>query len=187
MTTIEKWKPVADYEGLYEVSDHGRLRRISTYGKRPKAICRIIAPHRKKVTRTGQYGYCDYWLYKNGEKWCIQAHVLVWTTFMGPIPKGYEINHKDGIKDRNVLDNLEPITRSENIIHRFRVLGHPPPNNPSPGMRNGSAKLTDEEVREIRRRYDAGGVFQHQLAKEFGVSQRTICLIVRREGWTHVA
>ena len=48
------------------------------------------------------------------------------------------------------------------------------------------SKLTEAEVREIRRRYDAGGVKQTELAKEYEVSKHTISLIVKRHTWKHV-
>jgi HNH endonuclease len=55
------------------------------------------------------------------------------------------------------------------------------------GESQGSAKLTDEDVKTIRARYEAGGIFQRELAREFGVSSVNIGFIVRRKSWAHVA
>ena len=54
------------------------------------------------------------------------------------------------------------------------------------GVDHGGAKLTEEQVLEIRRRYAAGGVSQQALGDEFGVAQHTISDIVRRRYWTHL-
>jgi hypothetical protein len=54
------------------------------------------------------------------------------------------------------------------------------------GVDNGNAKLTEEQVIEIRRRYADGGVTQQELGDEFGVARRTISDIIRREIWTHL-
>ena len=54
------------------------------------------------------------------------------------------------------------------------------------GVDVGNAKLTEEQVLEIRRRYAAGGVFQRELGDEYGVTNALISLIVRREIWTHL-
>lgn len=54
------------------------------------------------------------------------------------------------------------------------------------GEKHGMAKLSNEQVLEIRRRYRVGGIFQRELAKEFGVTQTLIGMIVRRKVWSHV-
>lgn len=81
---------------------------------------------------------------------------------------------------------MEVVTRSENTAHGFRALGRKAPNYPSPGERNGSAKLTEDKVREIRRLYAANAGDQYQLAEQFGVSQAAIGFIVRKKTWKHV-
>lgn len=50
------------------------------------------------------------------------VHRLVYETFIGAVPDGLEINHKDGNKLNNALDNLEAITHQENIKHSYKVL-----------------------------------------------------------------
>lgn len=175
----EIWKPVPGYEMLYEVSDLGRLRRVSTYGSRPKPLNRIITPHRKWT------GYVDYWLWSNGKPKRRIAHRLIWESFNGTIPSGLQINHKNGLKNDNRLENLEVVTVSVNMAHSFRVLGRPAPNNPNPGERNGSAKLTEAKVREIRKLFETG-VHKRQIAKMFGVTPENIHRIVTRRNWAHV-
>ena len=178
----EEWRPVVEYEDLYEASTLGRLRRIATVGKAPKAICRLVAPHKKRT------GYCDYWLHRDDKPVRMQAHRVVWCAFMGRIPEGLEINHKDGVRDNNRLDNLELMTKSQNKLHSIHVLGgRKPPGVSLPGTHNPSAKLTDDEVREIRRLYAAGGVYQYELAERFGITQGAVQFIVNRRTWRHIA
>ena len=176
----ETWVAAPGYEGIYEVSDLGNLRRISTYGRKPKAICRPVRPHHKK-----RHGYNDYWLQRDGKTKRFSAHRLVWAAFNGPIADGLEINHKNGQRRDNRLSNLEAVTRSDNCVHKFWVLGAKTNFKPQIGEKNKSAKLTEDQVREIRRLYTTG-LFQYEIGKMFGVSQRTVCLITRREKWTHV-
>jgi hypothetical protein len=54
------------------------------------------------------------------------------------------------------------------------------------GEKHGRARLTASQVIEIRRRYAAGGIFQYELAKEYGVSRQLIGFIVNRKLWSHI-
>lgn len=175
----ENWKPVPGYEDLYEASDLGRLKRIATPTGKPR--CKIIRPHLKAS------GYADYWVWSDGKKKRFSAHRLIWMTFNGDIPRGLEINHLNGIKTDNRLANFELATKSWNAAHSFRILGRPAPRFGSPGTKNAAAILNDDAVREIRRLYEAKQFDQYQLGDKFGVSQRTISLVVRRKTWVHVA
>jgi DNA-binding XRE family transcriptional regulator len=66
--------------------------------------------------------------------------------------------------------------------------GYLPPVRPrtSQGVRHGQAKLTDQQVREIRNRYAAGEVTQRELATDYGISRETVGTIIRRKNWAHI-
>lgn len=177
MSQTERWIAVPAFEGLYSISDHGRLRRVATHKGKPKD--RLVTPHKKRD------GYFDFWLWQDGKPTRVRAHRLVWEAFNSAIPTGLVINHKNGVKGDNRLANLEVVTHGENTTHGFRVLGRASPNNPSFGVKNGSAKLDPDKVREIRR-LRSQGVYQYVIAKQFGVTQRTISLIDQRRLWAHV-
>lgn len=106
-----------------------------------------------------------------------RVHRLVLTAFVGPCPEGMECRHLNGNKTDNRLENLCWGTQEEN---RQDTRDH---GTYKKGENHHRAKLTNEQVKEIRRRYDAGGVSQKELADEFGAGQGTVHNIVRRKGW----
>lgn len=176
----EIWKPVVGYENCYSVSNFGNCVRTSLTRKRIVPNWRPVAGTIKKT------GYVSFHLYQEKVGAYLLGHRMVWEAFNGPIPCDMQINHKNGIKFDNRLSNLELCTPSENTRHAYRILGKPAPNNPSYGVKNGSAKLTEDQVVEIRRLYATGKYRQKDIGAEFGVSQRTISLITRNEHWRHV-
>lgn len=103
------WKPVDGYEGLYEVSNKGQVRsveRVNHNGHKYKGQilrCRAIND------------YLAVTLSKNGIEKQFTVHRLVATAFCGT--PNEEVNHKDGNKRNNCADNLEWVTRLENIRH----------------------------------------------------------------------
>lgn len=109
------------------------------------------------------------------------VHILVAKAFI-PNPANLPIvNHKSNDRADNSVENLEWCTAAENTRHAHRegfVTYHC-------GSRNGAAKLTEMQVAQIRRLYSLK-MKQVDLADAYGVSQRTISLIVRREKWRHV-
>lgn len=162
----EEWKPVVGYEGLYEVSNHGRVRRLpGTYGCRNG---RILTP--KPLPR----GYLTVMLSKDNVPSRVYPHHLVAAAFIGPRPKGYDINHIDRCRTNNRTENLEYVTRRENIQHAAQFGAYS-------GENNAAAKLTKEQV--IRIRELKGSATQDQIAKMFGVTQTHVSGIHRGCRW----
>ena len=107
-------------------------------------------------------------------------HRIIAETFL-PTPEGKaEVNHKNGIRTDNRLENLEWCTHSENIQHSIKVT-----KTFKIGERHASAKLNDEKIREIRM-LTKFGVKQTRLANYYRVAQRTIFQIVHNQNWKHV-
>ncbi len=166
----ERWLPVVGYEGWYDVSNHGHVRRMkpgpSTY------VGKILK------TRDNGPGYVTTKLCKDGREHVYKLHRLVAAAFLGVCPDGKEVNHKDGIKPNNTATNLEYVTRSENVLHAFRnglrVAFH--------GEAIGNAKLTEEKVHAIRRRLLVKES-QRSIARRFNVSHPTIGNIDRGHTW----
>jgi len=107
----EIWKPIAGYEGLYEVSNLGRVRRVFRYGRPYFALCK---------TKTTWDGYCESTLFKDGIPKCIRTHRLVAEAFCDNPENKLEVNHIDGNKQNNSAKNLEWCTSSENQLHAYR-------------------------------------------------------------------
>ncbi len=112
----------------------------------------------------------------------LSTHRLAWTLAFGEIRDGMQVQHSCDNPSCCNPHHLMLGTVVSNYIDMVRKgrgnSGHP---NRARGELHHASRLTDHEVREIRRRYALGGVRQTDLAKEFGVSQRTISLITRNE------
>lgn len=107
--TIERWRDVVGYEGLYRVSSHGRVRsldRITTHGHRRKG--QILAQHQRKD------GRLSVGMSRGNRKETHYVHQLVALTFLGGRPDGLEVCHGDGNPANNMLENLRFDTHSGN-------------------------------------------------------------------------
>ena len=115
---MEKWKDVAGYEGLYQVSNLGRIKSVERYrdnhGK-PQIIHEKI-----KNTRTKNSGYLITDLYKNNKRKSVMIHRVVASAFL-PVEEIKEtVNHKDGNKFNNNVENLEWSSFSEQNKHFYK-------------------------------------------------------------------
>lgn len=162
----ERWRWIEGYEGLYMVSDHGRVMgtpKRTHYGH--------VLVLRKKRT-----GYVHVCLTKDGEKRYFAVHRLVARAFVSNPEHKPEVNHLNGIRSDNRAENLEWVTRSENEKHAFRVLGKAPNAPWKDRSRKFARAFTDAQARAIRddERSDA------ELARSLGVSKTTIRNIRKR-------
>lgn len=107
----EIWKPVIGYEGLYEVSNLGRVKGLERQGNwRDNILTQCMIGNYVKVSLT-----------VNGKSQNKLVHRLVAQAFIPNPENKPEVNHKDGNKLNNCLDNLEWVTKSENIKHAYRT------------------------------------------------------------------
>lgn len=172
---MEEWKAVPDFTGLYEVSDQGRVRSVRLNRRTRPGL--ILKP------RPSNQGYLRVRLYRpGGFRGDFLIHRLVATAFIGAPAPDLVVNHKNGIRVDNRAENLEWVTRSENQLHATRVLGH----HGTFGEIHPQSKLTESEVKEIRRLYREGGLSQQALADRFGLNQNTVWKVVNRKTWGHV-
>lgn len=126
----EEWKPIAGYED-YEVSNYGNVRSkeryITQYGHK-KTYTRLMKCHQLKQEKLNS-GYFVVQLSKNGKKKAMTVHRLVACAFLGE--SVLDVNHKDGNKGNNCLENLEFVSRSENLAHAYRKLNRTKTHNKS--------------------------------------------------------
>lgn len=121
----EIWKPVVGYEGRYEVSNLGNVRSFvsNCNGRNIKPIVgKILKQYDRK-------GYNKVMLSKDNKVKDLAVHRIVVESFISTIPKGMQVNHIDGNKRNNRLENLEIVTQSENMKHAYRTGLEKPCNN----------------------------------------------------------
>lgn len=158
-------------------------------GYTPQADGTVIGPRgrvrkahpRGRPVRGGPAAYLDILISIDGKYRHFPVHQLVCEAFHGPKPfPGAQVRHRDGNSLNNAASNLTWGTSAENHADK-RDHGTLPV-----GERHGRAKLTEQQVREIRERYAAGGVSQRELAAEYGVGRLAVSRVVRRTVWTHI-
>ena len=144
----------------------------------------LAVPQRVDTGRS--HGYLRVQFTINGTRMRAYAHRLVWMIAnQSDIPAGMDINHKNGNKTDNSPDNLEVVTRQENMLHAGRIL-KVMGKKEQRGEKNTSAKLTAEQVLIIRSMWDNREVSQSEMARRYGVSQVTINEICLRKTWKHL-
>jgi len=114
------------------------------------------------------------------------AHRVAWQLCRGPIPVGMVVAHHCDNPPCCNPAHLFLGTQADNLAD-MRSKGRAAPFEPIRGEGHPKGRLTELQVREIRRRYASGGVRQVDLAGEFGVSQHVISGIVRGRYWASVA
>jgi len=159
----EVWKQIPGYEGLYEVSNLGRVRslgRIVDHGNSGKLTIKA------RLLKLNLDRYQYVFLSRFGRPVRFRVHTLVLTTFSGPCPEGMVCRHLNGDPvDNRWPENLVWGTPAENIQDEIRH---------GQTMRR-NFKLTDEQVAQIR--LLRGTMSQQKIADRFGVHQNTISLI----------
>ncbi len=166
--TDETWKPVVGWEGIYEVSDLGRVRSL----KRQPPKIMTGQPH--------ENGYVRYTLTGSGLKTTTRkAHRLVLEAFVGPRPDGMMCRHLDGDPSNNRLDNLRWGTPRENeadkVAHGTAPIGE---NHPR-------SRLTAGLVREIRDLHQTGRTAK-QIGIQMAVTESYVRDIISKRRWVHV-
>ncbi|MGI9486787.1 MAG: NUMOD4 motif-containing HNH endonuclease [Geminicoccaceae bacterium] len=177
-STHEKWRPMVGFEGVYDVSDQGRMRSLSReesasnqfgpYTRKRKG--RILAPHTNQRTGITLVQLCH-----NGNPFTRTVSRLVMAAFVGGCPEGKEVAHNNGKPWDNRLNNLRYATPEENAADR---LLH---GTDCRGEKNGNSKLTWGDVYTIRALH--GHVPSRRVASMYAVTKTLILKIWRRDAW----
>lgn len=183
----ERWKDIPNFEGLYQVSNLGRVKSLPR--KVPSKKWGWMFIQERILKSTNAKGYCAITLSKNGVCTAHRAHQLVWFSFFGPIPASLEINHKNGIKSDNRINNLELLTHQQNMLHASNELQR---FKNRKGEQNPRATITEElakKIKECGKQYAAGkrpwGAIAN-AARKFGVPRHIIYTIWEKNGWGHL-
>lgn len=177
----ETWRPVPDFEGLYEVSNLGQIRSVGRDVSNNRGGLRympdlVLTPH----INTKRGGYHSVTLSKDGSKKTVYLHLTVLHVFVGPRPApDMEGCHDDGDTANNRLDNLRwdtPVNNAaDRLVHGTQVRGEA----------SNKATITADQVREIRRRVEDESFTS--IAADLGISRQQVARIARGEQWQHVA
>lgn len=163
-----KWKQVPEYPE-YEVSSAGGFRK------------KLKSGYRDLATPISTWQYPVAYFQSGSKRTARLVHRLVAALFMLPPPTpAHEINHKNGVKADNRVENLEWVTRSENMKHAF-ALGLAVPDERH-GMRAHNRKLHYEDVQVIRelRSWGLSSLF---LGEMFQISHGAVRAICLRRTW----
>ena len=166
---MEHFKKIKGYEN-YLVSDQGRVFNFK--------YNRFVKP-RKNI-----HGYLQVVLFKNSIRKTHTMHRLVALAFIPNPENKPTVNHMDSDRTNNFVENLEWNTHSENNQHGYDFGLHKPPC--FKGIKNGRAKLSEDQVLEIRKLYATGDYTQKDLGKIFDVHQVHIGDIINRKTWQHI-
>lgn len=167
---MEVWRDIPGRPS-YQVSDLGHARSldrvIHSSGDRKRGPYERVLKGRRLKLAPDAAGYLSF-----GQQ--SRIHVLVLLAFVGPCPDGLEARHRDGNKRNNKLTNLIYGTKSANEMDK---IAHGTSNR---GSRHGMAKLTEQEVKLIRR---LAGTSNRKIADDYGVSETAIRKIRSRDTW----
>lgn len=178
---IETWRPVVGYEGLYEVSNKGRIKILER-----KIICKNGHTYikREKIAKM-QKNALNFYIYvglsKNNIRKNVRVHRIVATAFLKKEKHKNYVNHLNGKKDDNRSENLEWCTSSENAIHAHKnnLI------NIAVGEGLPQAKLKEKEVIEIKKMLELKTSLV-SIAKKYNVGISTIMDIKAKRTWKHL-
>lgn len=174
----EIWKDIEGFNGFYQVSNLGRVKSLGGWCGTAKKKERI-----RTLSHTKD-GYLKVRLMYKGKDITCRVHRLVAEAFI-PNPKNLEtVNHIDGNKENNVVNNLEWCDRTYQMEHAYKLKLK----TSRLGSDNTNAKLTDEDIKYIKSVYKkySREFNTVSLAKKFNVTNRVIGLIVNNKTYKNV-
>lgn len=181
MKNKEVWKDIKGWEGFYQISNLGRSRSLDRFVRYPAGAMRFYKGKMMKNTiRNGRYQII---MMSNSkvERKTAYVHVLVAKAFLDNnyLKKGLTVNHINGIKTDNRLENLELLTIGDNIRHAHLS------GLISLGQERSCSKFRNKDIIKIRKMRDEGSTYR-EIANKYNVATNAIKQIVIRKTWKHI-
>lgn len=179
---MSEWVPVWGYEEYYMVSKKGEVYTLPREVKRKDGIISLRKGGLKKQTPSKK-GYMTIKVTNSfSEPKRLSVHRVVIQSFLKTTGDGLQINHIDGVKTNNELNNLEFVTLQQNIEHAKIN------NLMARGENVGCSVLNEEQVLWIRKNHipkcRQNGT--RAMARKFGVNHKTISLLIHKKTWSHI-
>lgn len=167
---MEKWRDIPGYDGMYQVSSHGRVRSWKRHQGKPGKRANPLTLKQTKSTP----GYLKVNLWKKGVRKTGVIHRLVAELFI-PNPENKEyINHLDGDKHNNHVDNIAWCTASENLIHAYEE-----------GLRP-RGNMTKKKAKILKKKLMSNPEAIDDISKEFQITQIHAQNIIDEKVWAGI-
>lgn len=176
--TNEIWKDIPGFEGIYQASNIGQIKSLERIRNGGGSISKCRIKERILKPRKNKVGYLHLMICNNGKRSTHSIHRLVAIAFLPNYLNKPTVNHKNGNKLDNRVENLEWATFSENTNHGFENGLN------KRGELHFLTNLTKSDVLEIRR-LSSIGEKQRVIGDKFGISLKAVSDIVRRKNWKH--
>jgi hypothetical protein len=171
---MEIWKDIIEYEGIYQVSNYGRVINIKS--------------NKIKMFAKHSNGYLCVHLYKSGKCSAQLLHRVVVQHFIENNENKPCVNHIDGDKHNNHVDNLEWVTYLENAKHAWekglytKDLDRPWVR----GSNSGKSKLDEQKAKEIYDLANKSTLTIKEITKLYNISKPVVIQIKNRKAWIHI-
>jgi NUMOD4 motif/HNH endonuclease len=189
----EYWQDIKGYEGYYQVSNYGNVKSLDRVitehpsvkneqqtGKTQTLKGQILKPH------TNSSGYYQINLNRKSIRTTFAIHQLVAQAFLDNHLSKPLVNHINGIKTDNNVNNLEWATYSENLEHAYKNRLRRAVKINEVASKNYKRKLTEQQVREIKLLIAAKSLTLKQIANQYDVGRSTIGFIKSGRNWSHI-
>lgn len=179
----EAWKDIKGYEGFYQISDLGNIRRLESFVKvRNRWGKEMLVRRRGRLHNfhVNYRGYARVELSKNGIQKIFSVHRLVAESFVENPSNLPIVCHRDDNPLNNSASNLFWGTQKDNMIDKCKK------QRQAKGAASGNVSLDEDAVREIRRIYDRKTANTVFFANKYGVTPACISLIINNRTWKHI-